>query len=174
MQQLLRQQCFACSLIDFLETFDFLNSLKGIRYIALSLVQNNISFLTFLPCFFLLLLLVIFLLILTIRLLILPLHLILLLALISSSVLVLAGVLTELLQFLFYVLLVVLLFRLLYMTLFPVLLPFLLLYLIFLPLYVVSINRPSCSPLTTLLLSRLILRIFYLKPLNPANHVILV
>ena len=51
-------------------------------------------------CFFLVLLLVIFLLILTIRLLTLPLHLILLLALISSSALLLAGVLTELLQFL--------------------------------------------------------------------------
>jgi hypothetical protein len=113
MRQLLRQQCFACSLIDFLQTFDFLNSLKGIRYIALSLVQNNISFLTFLPCFFLVLLLVIFLLVLTIRLLIHPLHLILLSALISSSVLVLAGVLTELFQF-FYVLLLMFLFRLLF------------------------------------------------------------
>lgn len=82
--------------IDFLQTFDFLNSSKAVRYITLSLGQNNVSFLTFLPCFFLLLLLVNFLLILTIRLLILPLHLILLLALIFSSVPILDGVLTEL------------------------------------------------------------------------------
>jgi hypothetical protein len=173
MRKLLRQQCFARCLIDFLQTFDFLNSLNGVRYIALSLGHNNISFLTFLPCFFLLLLLVIFLLFLTIRLLILPLHLVLLLALISSSVLVLAGVLTELLQFLF-VLLLMFVFRLLCLTLFLILLLFLLLYLVFLPLYVVNINRCPSSPLTTLLLYRLILRIFYLKTLNPANRVILV
>jgi hypothetical protein len=97
LRQLLRQQCFARSLIDFLQAFDVLNSLKGVRYIALSLGQNNISFLTFLSCFFLLLHLVIFLPFLTIRFLILPLHPVLLLALISSSVLVLAGVVTELL-----------------------------------------------------------------------------
>jgi len=42
--------------------------------------------------------------------------------------------------------------RLLCLTLFSILLLFLLLYLAFLSLYVVSINRYSCSPLTTLLL----------------------